>query len=156
MSRPGADLVLSARSDDAVDVWRMPGHEGIKLALFLQFHGAGGEALPENTARVRFAYRNFYPQTFTFQRELSADGGTLGPHSKQTRLLIRAARVGKIQEDIIQDVVPLQRESDDAVVDAAIQITEPETLNHIRDELSVKFTRGKRHRCPCCSQSFPS
>lgn len=158
-AKTSAELVLSSRSDDdSVDHWRMPGQVGVSVTLFLQFHTADDQPLQGKSARVRFAVRNHYPQTFTFTRELDCQGGTLGSNASKTALRIRAARADEVKQVLLQDVVPFQRDpgSDGAEIEARIQFTEPQSLSHIADTLTVMSLPAAQRRCPCCLRSFPS
>lgn len=134
----------------------MPSHSGVKLALFLQFHTGGDVSLEANAARIRFAYRNFYPQSFVFERVLACDGGTVGSHAVEAVQTIPARREGRYREDLLPGSVPVQRGEDGAAITADIKFTQPPALDHIADTLSVTFPALSKHRCVCCLRSFPS
>jgi hypothetical protein len=152
-----ADRVFSdCTLSDTVECWRLPNHSGVRLALFLQFHAPDGTPLPADTARIRFAYRNHYPQTVVFERKVACAGGILGTYPVGTLQEIPANRDGMYREELLPGPIPLQREDDSAAVKAAIKLVEPPALAVIAETLAVTFKAQNRQWCSCCSRYFPS
>ena len=152
---PADNVFSSCGRVAAVDCWTMPNHAGIRLAAFLQFHTTEGESLPADSARLRFAFRNFYPQLMEFRREIESVGGVIGSYPS-TPLKIPASRERQFREELSPGAVPVTRGEDDTQINITFAFVNPPGLRHINDELRLMFDAARRHRCPCCLQSFPS
>lgn len=134
--------------DLAVRCWDAPHDFKLRMAMFLQFHEADSVTpLEPGRARIRFAYRNFEPESVTFKRSLRCEEGDLIGYRPDLTLTMLAGR-----EDFVRGSAEVATASDGAIVHSRVTFVSPREFSKLDIEpMSVAYpVPGPVPASPCC------
>jgi hypothetical protein len=155
--RHPADRVFSNSDFECVDSSDVTIARGLEVALFLQFHDARHEQLPDSEASARIAYRNYRPHRINITRALESQGGAVETHDPSEELKMSPRRSDRTyySEGFVAKSVLVHAEEDETEVTATLRFVKPPDFFTDREELTVRWPEREREfRCACCLRSY--